>query len=223
MSQFRLRTSNGAWPRLARVLAGAACLVGVVFLNAPARAGMAALDPAVAQFEQDYITSTIDHHAGGVALAELGLEKTENQTLLDLSADISAAQAQEIEQLQWFLSDWYGREKSPMIQPMAQQDIARLSALDGRAFDVDYSETFIMHHREVIESSQEVLARAEHEALREFAQGVIEMQTAEIPVFQSVIDGGATAIPLPAPVAMGAIGLVGAGLATWRQRRKQFA
>ena len=223
MFQYRIRTAAaGAWSRRALVGA-AACVASFVVAASPAHAGMAAVDPDVARAEQDYMAFTIDHHAGGVEMAELGLEKTENPTLIDLSTTIRATQAREIEELQGYLSDWYGQKKTPMVPVMSEQDMARLSALDGLAFDVDYSRTFIMHHTTIINRSAEILEMAEHEALRDFAFGVIETQSAEIPVFASVIRGGATAIPLPAPVAMGFVGLAGAGLATWRQRRKQFA
>ena len=110
-----------------------------------------------------------------------------------------------------------------MVPVMSEQDTTRLSALDGGAFDVDHSRTFIVHHTTIINRSAEVLEMAEHEALRDFAFSVIEAQSAEVPVFASVIRAGATASPLPAPVAMGFVSLAGAGLATWRQRRKQFA
>lgn len=227
MSQIRSRTPSGAWSRSARAFLGAAaCLVGALAPAPAARAGMAAMDPAVAQAEQDYITSTIDHHAGGVALANLALGTTTNQTLIDLSTSIRDTQSREIGELQGFLSDWYGRTSTPTISAMTQTDLSRLSTLQGRAFDVDYSQTFIEHHRTIIQSSQAILATAEHQALRDFAQGVIATQSAEIPVFQSVIDGaggGPTPIPLPAPVAMGSLGLVVAGLATWRHRRARVA
>jgi uncharacterized protein (DUF305 family) len=210
-----------------RALTSLICSV-VVLLGAsprPAYASMAAIDPVVAQQEQDYMTMTIDHHAGGIELAELGLEKTQNQTLLDLSDKIRMAQAQEIEELQGFLSDWYDQQHAPVVPAMTEQDIAQLSALNGRAFDVDYSRTFIMHHEEIIERSESILGRTEHPALADFALGVILAQTDEIRVFQSVIDngGGPTAIPLPAPVAMGAMGLVGAALAVRWQRRTKVA
>ena len=236
MFHIRMSAPSGACSRPPRAsLVALACLGVLVAAAGPARAGMAAMDPAAAQLERDYMTFTIDHHAGGVELAELALATTENDTLIDLSEAIRATQSREIGELQGFLSDWYGVTADPTVPPMTVMDLERLSGLDGREFDVDYSRTFIMHHTEIINRSAELLAGVEHEALRDFALGVIETQSAEIPVFASVIagtdgtggggggGGGPTPIPLPPAVMMGAIGLAGAGLATWRQRRKQFA
>lgn len=228
MFRIRINPPSGVRSRpIQATLAALACL-GVVACATPARAGTVAIDPAVAQLELDYITFTIDHHTGGVELAELALAKTSNDTLIDLSEMILETQTREIGELQGFLSDWYGQTSDPMVPPMTVMDLDRLSALDGRAFDVDYSQTFIMHHTEIINRSAEVLAGAEHDALRDFALEVIDTQSGEIPIFASVIagtdgGGGATPIPLPPALVPGTIGLAGVILATWRQRRKQFA
>lgn len=201
------------------LLAVAAGLLAACVPATSARAGMAATESEdTAAFEVDYIKFTAEHHLMGVAMAELGLEKAESPLLEDLSGRIREDQAEEIGQLLGFLSAWYGESYTPALSATDEEDLQSLGDLNGRAFDVALSETFIMHHQMMIDISEEAAVLVEHEELRAFARNVIDVQTAELAEFESVI-AGATPIPLPAPVAIGAVGMAVAGLAARRMRR----
>lgn len=54
----------------------------------------------------------------------------------------------------------------------------------SEAWDLVFIDGMIVHHQGAIDMAQEVLVEAEHEALRAFAQTIIDAQTAEIAQLQ---------------------------------------
>lgn len=66
---------------------------------------MAALSPE--EFEVAFMEMMIKHHEGAIKEASKCLDKASHEELLSLCADIIAAQAAEIEQMQAWLCEWY--------------------------------------------------------------------------------------------------------------------
>ena len=203
---------------LLRVGITAAMLVA----SASAFAGSPATNPDAATYEVDYMKFTMDHHGMGVEMAFVCQDKAVTDRLNDLCVRIEQDQAQEIITLDGYLSDWYGQGYEPVLTEQDMMDLQMLRGLEGRQFDIGISEMFIEHHRMMIDRSEEALARVEHQELLGLAQGIIAKQSTEIGEFESVIAeaGGGTVIPLPAPVAIGGLGLAGTAVATWRSRRR---
>lgn len=176
--------------RPVRMLAAAA-LAAAISVLAPAGAGP--LAPAAAradgpaptqqqrQYEIRYMEFTIDHHAMGVQMAMIGLEKATDPRLIDISQTIIEDQGAEIELLQGYLRDWYGITYEPRMTNGDMRMLDRLASLDeGEEFDVAYSEMFIRHHAQIIDRSEQALSRVYHPELRQFAQHVITEQTGDI-------------------------------------------
>lgn len=191
---------------------------------ASAQAGSAATSPDAAAYEVDYMKFTMDHHAMGVEMAFVCQDNAVSDRLNDLCVRIEQDQAQEIITLDGYLSDWYGQGYEPVLTEQDVMDLQMLRGLEGRQFDIGISEMFIEHHRMIVDRSEEALARVEHQELLGLAQGIITKQSAEIAEFEAVIAeaGGGTVIPLPAPVALGGLGLAGTAVATWRGRRRSM-
>lgn len=211
-------------PSRANPLLASLAAVALLALAVPAFAGEPATDAATSAYEVDYMKFVTDHHGMGVEMADIALDKAVSARLNDLSSTIKQDQTQEIDQVKGYLSEWYGQTYDPMLTPQDMMDLDMLRALDGREFDIGVSEMFIEHHRGIIARSEEALTRVEHPELMAVAQGIITKQSAEIPVFESIIAeaGGGTVIPLPAPVAIGALGLAGTAVATWTSRRRSM-
>lgn len=198
--------------------------VALLAVAMPAFAGEPATDAATSAYEVDYMKFTIDHHGMGIEMADICLDKAVSSRLNDLCGTIKQDQSQEIDQTKGYLTDWYGQTYDPMLTSQDMMDLDMLRAMDGREFDIGVSEMFIDHHRGIIARSQEALGRVEHPELKGLAQGIITKQSAELPVLESIIAeaGGGTAVPLPAPVAIGALGLAGTAVATWWNRRRSI-
>lgn len=78
----------------------------------PEEAGMAmnmAALTSAASFDREFIDQMIPHHQGAIRMARVQLEQGENPELRRISRAIVAAQEREIEQMNAWRKDWYGR------------------------------------------------------------------------------------------------------------------
>jgi len=157
----------------------------------PARATEPAPDRAAQRFEIRFMQMTIEHHMMGAEMAEICLNRATppppeaDTELRDLCATIAEVQSQEAEQLQQWLTDWYGISSEPKMPP---GPLRRLQRAEGETFDVLVSEMFIDHHLQQIRNSATCLERADHRELLEMCQQMIAEQSAEIIVFRDILD-----------------------------------
>ena len=147
---------------------------------------MAAPHPSVAKFEVDYMTFTIDHHLGGVVMAQLCIERAVHEELRALCEESLASQSQQIEMLRAWLAEWYGIEYTGEIPTSAEQDIRRLAELSGEEFEDEFLTEFSKHHLGIIKESEKAVRRVYHDELRTMiaqpiitnqSRGVVRMQT----------------------------------------------
>ncbi|MEX2368819.1 MAG: DUF305 domain-containing protein [Candidatus Paceibacterota bacterium] len=62
-----------------------------------------------AAYEESFLRGMIVHHLGAVAMAEELLEQTERPELQEFGNDIISHQAQEVEQMQRWLDEWFDK------------------------------------------------------------------------------------------------------------------
>lgn len=135
-------------------------------------------DAEVEEREIEYMTFSIDHHAAGVLVASVCVERAVNADLRALCQENVADQNQEIEQLRGWLQEWYGETHEPEIEPSQVAMVAQLRTLSGGAFEIAFMEHFIEHHAMIVERSREVLSEGmEHMELREMASMIIQVQS----------------------------------------------
>lgn len=162
-------------------------------------------DPEVAAWEANYMKFTADHHFMGVQMTELCLDEAVSDRLEELCATAMEDQAQEIDLVQGWLSDWYGETYEPSLSGMNERDLGLLGVFEGYEFDIEFSEMFIMHHRQIIDRSREALDHVQHQPLRDLAQHIIVEQSAEIEALEQIIqEAEAQIIPTPAASMLGA-------------------
>jgi len=156
-----------------------AALLGLL-LASPASAEGPASNPQAAAFEVEFLTMMIDHHQMAVDTSGMCLEKAVHEDLLELCDSIMTTQAAEIEQMQAWLADWYGIEHEPsMDDPGHHQQMARLGALSGSAFEVAFLEMMTEHHAIAVAEGLECLPQAGHSLLRRLCAGIAGSQTRE--------------------------------------------
>jgi len=159
-------------------------------LASPVAASAPASDPATQRFEIRFMEKTIEHHLMGVMMAEMCVEKATDpppaadQTLVDLCAQIAAAQAAQAETLQTWLLDWYGIDFEPKLSGGGMN---RLERATGEEFDVLVTDMFIDHHLRQIRMSDDCLVRAEHPELLSMCEQMIASQAAEIVTFRGIL------------------------------------
>lgn len=167
---------------LCLIPAAGCSFAAIAFLWLPfgAQAGEPAPAKAQSNLEIRWMRSMIDHHHMAVMMSELCLERAIQPELVAACEMMSEVQSAEIEQLQAWLTEWYDVTYEPMMKPGDERMIARLAALEGEDFEVAFMQSMIRHHQAAIRSATTLLKRGYHEELKEMANMMIEMQSAEI-------------------------------------------
>jgi uncharacterized protein (DUF305 family) len=160
--------------------------------------GVAGAPPAVAdapagleqtaRFEVDFLIDMIDHHAMAVGLAETCLENATHEELSSLCQSILETQQQEIQQMQTWLSDWYGITHVPQMTEGDMRSMEKLAGLSGAAFEIRFMESMIRHHWRAVGEAEKCFDNAEHQELIELCSNIRDTQLAEIVQMQTWLE-----------------------------------
>lgn len=162
-----------------------------------------------AGFARDMAT----HHLQAITMAGYERDNTSNSGLKVLATDIETEQNFQVGEMQGWLDAWGLSRNAPsemawmghrlpanalmpgMATP-AQMD--RLEKLHGKALDIFFLQLMIRHHQGGLPMAQYAVAHASEPYVRDFAQSVINSQSAEIIEMERLLRqlGGS---PLPAP------------------------
>jgi uncharacterized protein (DUF305 family) len=138
------------------------------------------------------------HHAQAVEIAELLRDRSDDEDLRRIAADIALTQQAQIGQMRGWLDiwgrpptsvappmGWMGHEHPPgsvVIMPgMASADeIAALTDARGAEAERLFLELMIRHHHGGVEMASYAADHADETVVRTLARGMVEAQTAEI-------------------------------------------
>ncbi len=158
-------------------------------IDVPEGAEFNAADVAFAQ-------RMIPHHAQAVVMAEMALDTSTNDDVLELAEQIRAAQSPEIEQMTTWLTDWDQSVPDAeadmggsggMSGMMSETDMDGLRAATGSGFDRMFLEMMVIHHEGAIEMAEEELAEGLYQPTKDLAQAVITGQQAEIETMNGLL------------------------------------
>lgn len=149
------------------------------------RLNAAAPDRRTARFEIEFMQGMIDHHAMAVEMAEICVRKAVHEELRRLCENIIAAQSAEIEQMQSWLSDWYGVSYEPRMTRGDERTLEKLASLSGAQFEIEFMQMMIEHHERAIREAEDCVRRASHRQLRRLCENIIKTQSAEIEQLQT--------------------------------------
>lgn len=186
------------WTRVVAVTAFATSLIGVAGcseapvtsvtaaeITSGARTNQAAPQPSVAKYEVYYMELTIDHHLAGLVEAQMCVEKAIHEELRMLCQMSIQSQQRQIDLYRTWLREWYGITYAGEIDQSAQQDIRRLSALTGAAFEDEFLTEFSKHHLRIIKESEKAVQRVYHDELRREAQMTVTNQSRQVVQMQT--------------------------------------
>lgn len=143
----------------------------------------------------------IPHHRQATEMAELAQSRTTNPEVLDLAAGISAAQQPEIDTMNGWLKSW-GKEpsdgmgsmdgmdhgsSSDMPGMMSSDEMSNLGALSGKAFDIEFLEMMIAHHKGAIEMASTEESDGTYPQAVDLAKKIQKDQAAEISRMESLL------------------------------------
>jgi uncharacterized protein (DUF305 family) len=130
-------------------------------------------------------------------------DHTQNTDLHQIALDIILSQQNQIGQMQGWLYLWNLPTSGPDL-PMAWMDapteglmpgmatdeqIAALRAATGTDLDRMFIQLMIPHHQSAIHMAQTILDKTTIPAVQNLAHSMIESQTGEIGILQSILDG----------------------------------
>lgn len=152
-----------------------------VFVS-PVAADSPAPDSQAAKYEIRFMENMIDHHAMAIMMAEMCLEMAVHPELISTCQDIIVAQTQEIQQMQTWLSDWYGIAYEPMMMMGNMYGHMKMDPVD---FEVWFMKNMISHHSKAIKEAEGCLENAYHSELIGVCQNITVTQAQEIDQMQT--------------------------------------
>ncbi|MFP8958969.1 DUF305 domain-containing protein [Streptomyces nanhaiensis] len=173
-----------------RIPVGRACAATLMVAGLALAGAPAAVADGSGEFdEKEFLTMTVDHHFGGVRVAELCVDKATRADLKGLCGKIEREQSEQVGTMRSWLRTWYGTDETPSVPPETRPMLEELSGLSGRTFDVALSRHFAQHHREFLPDADKCRKHAKHAELRALCDRMYETQAEEIGKFEAVIAG----------------------------------
>lgn len=149
-----------------------------------ARAAGPAPDPAMAQYEVNFMTVMSDHHQAEVDMARTCVDRAIHLELRALCRQIAEAQAGEVATMLTWLRDWYATSYEPRPEPDQQERTERMAALSSEDFEVEFMRWTIDHHRPSMVESDRCIDQAHNHELRDLCQGISERQSDDIDLME---------------------------------------
>jgi uncharacterized protein (DUF305 family) len=133
----------------------------------------------------------IPHHEQAVEMAELAETRASDPEVVELAAQIKAAQDPEIETMTGWLEAWGEPTEMEhgMDMPgiMTDEEMAELEAADGAEFDVVFVHHMIAHHQGAIEMAETEIADGQNAEAKELASQIAESQAAEVTQLEGIM------------------------------------
>ena len=142
-------------------------------------------------FDEAYLADMIAHHDGAVNMSEQAMAATAHEEIRTLASNILQTQSQEIMKMREWQKEWNYKETMSdghMNHGGAAMDMGgemvemmnRLQNLKGEEYDKEFLRQMIIHHEQAVDMSEYAETNAKHQEIKDFANGVIDAQTAEI-------------------------------------------
>ncbi|WP_188195954.1 DUF305 domain-containing protein [Nonomuraea sp. SYSU D8015] len=135
----------------------------------------------------------IPHHEQAVEMADLAATRASDPEVKELATKIKAAQAPEIQTMKDWLTDWgvhpdSGGMGHSMPGVMSDEDMKKLEAAKGKAFDKLFVQQMIAHHNGAIEMAGTEQANGSNPTVKELAKTIETTQQAEVEQLRRILD-----------------------------------
>jgi uncharacterized protein (DUF305 family) len=148
----------------------------------------------------EFAQGMIVHHGQAVQMADFALTNSTDPAMLELAQKIKAAQEPEMAQMTAWLEAWGQPVPDPMMDhnqldhgamPMGgmvdQQQMSALQQASGAAFDEQFFDLMIQHHRGAVDMARYVIDNGTYPPVRQLADDVIRVQEAEIAEMEALL------------------------------------
>lgn len=132
-----------------------------------------------APYDAMFIDSMIVHHQGVITMAQEALEKAQRTELKQFAQNVIMVQDGEITQMKVWRNNWYPDLAISAGNGMDMGDML-VAQDESVSYDIRWIDAMISHHQAAVTMAQDALTKAEHADIKNLAQAVIDMQSAEI-------------------------------------------
>lgn len=138
-----------------------------------------------------FLQMMIPHHEQAIVMSDLALKISKNKELLDLAAQIKAAQNPEIVQMKkWLADDGHGEDPGHSMGDMggmlSEEDLTDLSNSSGTSFDKKFISGMIEHHIGAV-NMVKMIEGSKVASLRAFADSIVKTQSSEIELMRNLL------------------------------------
>ncbi|GAA4711541.1 DUF305 domain-containing protein [Phytohabitans rumicis] len=138
----------------------------------------------------------IPHHEQAVQMATLAQTRASDPQVKQLAVQVKAAQDPEITTMTGWLTTWgqstaahdSGHDMASMPGMMSDDDMAKLKAATGTAFDRMFVDMMIAHHKGAIQMAQDEQSNGAHPQAKALAATIEKTQTAEITTLETILE-----------------------------------
>ncbi|MBD8607556.1 DUF305 domain-containing protein [Aeromicrobium sp. CFBP 8757] len=164
--------------------------------------------PADADFNKadvSFAQDMIPHHRQATEMAALAKTRTDTAAVLELAADIEAAQGPEIDTMTGWLNKWgkdvpaegddmggmdhsnMGGDSSSMPGMMSDDQLAELEASSGAGFDQMFLTMMLAHHEGAVQMAKAEQSDGKNADAKALAGTIRKDQTAEIATMRDLL------------------------------------
>ncbi|HSJ19443.1 MAG TPA: DUF305 domain-containing protein [Nocardioidaceae bacterium] len=197
--------------RLSRTLAAVAAALTLTLAGCASSESSA--DPSgFNDADVDFATDMIQHHAQALVMVDMTMGRDLDPEMVELTEEIRAAQAPEIEQMADWLEDWdqpvpqtsrdhanahaddHGGDDGAQMDAdmpgmMSAEEMDALEDASGEEFRTMWLEMMIEHHQGAVEMAETVVEEGQNGEVRALAEDVIRTQSDEISTMQDLLEG----------------------------------
>lgn len=138
----------------------------------------------------------IPHHQQAVEMATLAQTRASDPEVKQLAAQVKAAQDPEITTMTGWLTTWgqstaapdSGHDMTSMPGMMSDDDMAKLKAATGTAFDRMFVQMMIAHHKGAIQMAQDEQNNGADPQAKALAATIEKTQTAEVATLEAILE-----------------------------------
>lgn len=196
-------------PDAARPARWIALAIALAFLGGAAGylVGVRTSEPdAAAETDTGFIADMTDHHDQAVEMALLALDRAEDPVVRSFAEEVLLFQRYELGRFRSIEERWgvqrpeYDPERltmawmgmptplSSMPGMASEEDLARLAAAEGSAFDLLFLELMAEHHRGGLHMSDVAATQAKDAEVRELAALMARNQRQEVAEYEALIE-----------------------------------
>jgi uncharacterized protein (DUF305 family) len=148
---------------------------------------------SVKETDIQFLDMMMEHHADGVEMARMGIEKAQNAEVKALADKMAAGQQKDIDEMRKMREAHFpqnpkaemmtvkGRTMtSEMMEKMAQEDMRKLETASGAEFDRAFLDVFMKHHQMALDMSKEETSKGEQPEVKKKAREIIAVQSKEM-------------------------------------------